>query len=133
MPLPSEPVEFPIWRGRRGLINTVLCGILGLVCAIGLAEFAEHKVVVPKCTAYGENLGMTYSSYTIYTGGRHGTGQCSFKTKRGGTEDVSIEEATSLFTDLWLGIAFQLDLTIPVFILLFAIMRSIPYFKSAKK
>ena len=45
MPLQSEPVEFPIWRGCRGLINTVLCGILGIACAIGLAQFAEYMVV----------------------------------------------------------------------------------------
>jgi hypothetical protein len=133
MPLPDEPVEFPIWRGRRGLINTVLCCILGLACAIGLAQFAERMVVVPKCTAYGESRDITYSGYTIYTSMRHGAGACSFKTKRGGVEDVSLEEVTSLVTDLWLGIAFQLDLTVPAFILLFALMRSIPYFRSTRR
>jgi hypothetical protein len=133
MSLPSEPVEFPIWRGRRGLINTVLCGILGLACAIGLAEFAERLVVVPECTAYGQSQGMTYSHYTIYTSSRHGSGVCSFRTKSGGVEDVSFEEATSLFTDLWLGVAFKLELTVPTFILLLALMRSIPYFRSARR
>ena len=133
MPLPSEPVVFPIWKGRRGLINTVICSILGLACAIGLLEFAERTVVVPKCTAYGLSRGMTYTDNTIYTSMRHGAGKCSFKTKGGGVENASFEEATSLITDLWLGFAFQLELTIPAFILLLALLRSIPYFRNSRR
>jgi hypothetical protein len=133
MPLPSDTVVFPIWKGRRGLVNAVICSILGLACAIGLLKFAERTVVVPKCTAYGQSRGMTYSGNALYTSMRYGAGKCIFKTKNGGVEDVSFEDATSLFTGLWLGLAFQLDLTIPTFILLLALLRSIPYFRASQR
>lgn len=132
MDLPPEPVELPIWRGRRGLINTVICGALGLACGVGLAELAERRVVVPECTAYGERHGMRYTDYRVYTSGLHGSGVCSFKTGRGGVEDVSLEEATSWFTDFYLGIAFKLELTVPLFIVLFAVLRSLPHLRKAR-
>jgi len=133
MPLPSETGVFPIWKGRRGLVNAVICSTLGVACAIGLLKFAERLIVVPKCTAYGQSRSMTYSGNVLNTSMRYGAGKCIYKTKNGGVEDVSFEEATSLITGLWLGLAFQLDLTIPTFILLFALLRSIPYFRISRR
>jgi hypothetical protein len=133
MSLPSRPVEFPIWRGRRGLVNTAICGVLGFLIAFGLAEFVERSVVVPGCTAYGQSHGMTYLDYKIYTNSKHESGACIFRTAGGHVEDVSFREAISFFADLWLGIAFKLELTVPSFILLLGLARSIPYFIEARR
>lgn len=76
---------------------------------------------------------MTYMDYKIYTNSKHESGACMFRTDDGHMEDVSFREALSFFADLWLGIAFKLELTVPSFILLLGLARSIPYFIEARR
>ena len=133
MLISDRPGDFPIWRGRRGLVNTAICGVLGFLIAFGLAEFVERTVVVPGCTGYGQSHGMTYLDYKIYTNSKHESGACIFRTAGGHVEDVSFREAISFFADLWLGIVFKLELTVPSFILLLGLARSIPYFLEARR
>ncbi|MDO8355291.1 MAG: hypothetical protein Q7U76_02730 [Nitrospirota bacterium] len=71
--------------------------------------------------------------YKIYTNSKHESGACMFRTDDGHMEDVSFREALSFFADLWLGIAFKLELTVPSFILLLGLARSIPYFIEARR
>ena len=133
MPLPDRPVALPIWRGRRGLVNTAICGVLGLLLASGLAVLVDHTVVVPGCTAYGQSHGMMYLDYKVYTSAKQESGACIFRTAGEHIQDVSFREAISFFTDLWLGIAYNLQLTVPSFILLLGLARSIPYFIEARR
>lgn len=131
MALPPEPVTFPIWRGRQGVINTAICGVLGLLCAAGLF-FLAHRTVVTGCTAYGQSHGLTYVDYTVYSSSRRNAGACQFRANGTRTNDVTFSEAMSWFTDLWLGIAFALEFTIPTFIVLIAVGRSLPYYRAAR-
>lgn len=120
----DSQVVLPIWKGRRGVMNTLICGILGVLCAFVLWQFAVRTAVNPACSAYGESHGMTYVDYKVYSSQRRASSACIFKTHRGGMQDVSLHEAASYFTDLWVGLAFSLEITVPAFILLFAIARS---------
>ena len=44
------------------MINTVACGLLGLLRALALWRFAERSAVDPACTAYDQRHGMTYGT-----------------------------------------------------------------------
>jgi hypothetical protein len=57
---PSDPsTELPIWKGRRGLINTAFCLALSLPCAFGLWFLAERTTIIPACSAYASAHGIT--------------------------------------------------------------------------
>lgn len=115
-------VVLPMWRGRRGVVNTLVCGVVGVLCAFALLRFAERAVVVPACTAYAKSHGLTYVDYKVYSSKRRASSACILRTSKGGTEDVSLPDAASTFTDLWVGVAFSLEFTTPALILLFAVL-----------
>jgi hypothetical protein len=121
MPAQEPQAVLPMWKGRRGVINTLICGILGVVCAFAFWQFAVRTAVMPACMTYGKSHELTYVDYKVYSSQRHASSACIFKTQRGGTQDVALPEAASYLTDLWVGVAFNILLTIPSFILLFAI------------
>jgi hypothetical protein len=128
MPSPPPSVVLPLWRGRRGWINTLACGVLGLLGAAALWLLAERAAVEPACAAYGQSHGWVYVDYKVYSAQRHGSAACVFRAGAAGTRDISLREAASYFTDLWVGMAFSLELTVPAFILLFAVARTGLYF-----
>jgi hypothetical protein len=76
---------------------------------------------------------MTYVDFKVYRNHRSESAACLFRTSSGHIKDVSLREAASYFTDLWVGIAFALELTVPVFILLFALARTGLYFASVHR
>lgn len=115
-------VVLPMWRGRRGVVNTIVCGVVGLFCAFAFLKFAERTAVVPACRAYATSHGLTYVDYTVYSSKRRASSACVFRTPKGGTEDVSLPDAASTFTDLWVGVAYSLEFTAPALILLFAVL-----------
>jgi hypothetical protein len=121
---PAAAVVLPMWRGRRGVINTIVCGILGLAAAFGLWTFAVRVAVIPACTAYARSRGLTYVDYKVYDRKQRASSACIFKSSNGATQDVLLPEAASYLTDLWVGLAFSFQISVPGFILLFAIART---------
>jgi hypothetical protein len=117
------PAELPIWKGRRGFINTVLCCVLSLPCALGLWFFAERSTIVPACTAYAAAHGMSYTDFKL-VGVRHAsTVVCLLTQANGGTQDVHLGDVVSFFTDFWVGFAMSLEFTVPGFAILLALAR----------
>ena len=113
-----------MWRGRRGVLNTAVCAVLGLAAAFALWIFAVRVAVVPACTAYGTHHDMTYVDYKVYRTQQRASAACILTSPGGATHDVAITEAASYITDLWVGLAFSLQISVPAFILLFAIART---------
>lgn len=113
-----------MWRGRRGALNAIACGVLGLGAALALWVVAVRVAVVPGCTAYAAQHEMTYVDYKVYGKKRHSSGACILASANGATHDVAITEATSYLVDLGVGLAFSLEISVPAFILLFAIART---------
>lgn len=111
----------PMWRGRRGMLNTMVCGALGLAAAFALWTFAARVAVIPACNAYGRVHGMSYVDYKVYTTTRRASSACILRAPAGATHNVSLPDAASYFTDLWVGIAFSPELSMPAFTLLFAV------------
>jgi hypothetical protein len=124
MPLPATPVELPIWKGRRGMGNTLACGVLGLLRALGLWLFAARAAAEPAGIAYGQSHDMTYVDCKVYSHSRHESAACVFRTRSGAVQDISLRDAVSYFTDLWVGFAFAIEITVPAFIILFAVARA---------
>jgi hypothetical protein len=117
-------VVLPMWRARRGVINTIACGVLGIAAAAAFSMFAVRVAVTPACTAYGRSHGMTYVDYKVYAKTQRASSACILASSSGATHSVSLPEAASYLTDLWVGVAFSPQISVPAFILLFAIART---------
>ena len=123
-PLPIEPpAELPLWKGRRGVINTVMCCVLALPCAYALWAFAERSVIVPVCTAYASAHGLTYTDFKLTGVKQADTVVCLFARANGASQEVHLNELVSFFTDAWVGFALSLEITIPAFAVLLALVR----------
>jgi hypothetical protein len=122
--LPSfPPAELPIWKGRRGFINTVACCVLSLPCAFGLWFLAERSVIVPACTAYASTHEMTYTDFKL-VGVRHAsTVVCMLTQANGRIEDIHLSDLVPYLTDFWVGFAMSLDITVPGFAIVLSLLR----------
>ena len=130
--LPSgPPAELPIWKGRRGLTNTVLCCVLALPCAFGLWLLTERSTIVPACTAYARTHGMTYTDFKLVGVKHASTVVCVLTQTNGGNQDVYLSDLVSFVTDLWVGFAMSLEFTIPAFAILLALARVAWYRRTA--
>jgi hypothetical protein len=129
----AEPSPvLPIWRGRRGAITLAFISVLALVCGLGLMEFAERFGVVPACRGYAQAQGWQYVSYRTYDDSltnRSGA-ICAFKDQNGSPTDVYVRDI-SLLTNFWVSFAVRLVITVPTFVILFAIVRTWLYRRSA--
>src|SRR5512133_2587800 len=128
---PSAPsAELPIWKGRRGLIATVLCCVLAVPCAFGLWFLTERSTIIPACAAYARSHGMIYADFKL-VGVRHAsTVVCMLTQSNGQIQDVRLGELVSFLTDLWVGFAMSLEITVPAFAVLLALARA-AWYKSA--
>jgi hypothetical protein len=110
-----------IWKGRRGVVNTAGCFVLGLLCAFALWTFTERTTVVPACTAYAAANGMTYATFRADTH-KYDSGIVCVLTRADGTPtNVSLRDIVPYLTDQWVGLAMELQLTVPLFTILFAL------------
>jgi hypothetical protein len=126
--LPIAPTEVPpIWKGRRGWINTGVCCVLALACAVGLLLLVERSVVVPACSAYASKHEMTYKDFKL-TGLRTTSNVvCVLAKANGKMQDIHLRELVSYVTDFLVGIAMSLEFTVPLLAIFFAIMRLVWY------
>ena len=133
-PLPNHPAEtLSIWKGRRGVINTALCCAVAVLCAWGVWSATERSVIVPTCSAYATSHGLAYADFKL-VGIRHAsTVVCLLTQPNGQTQDVYLKELVSTFTDLWVGLAMTLELTVPSFAILLGLARSWRYLRSRSK
>jgi hypothetical protein len=118
----ASPV-LPIWRGRRGLVATVILGVLALICGLGLMEFAERFGVVPACRHYALEQGWEYRSYRMNIATTRTGAICTFKSAEGNTEDIRLLDI-SVLTNFWISFAVGLHITVPSFLVLFAVVRT---------
>jgi hypothetical protein len=122
--LPSDaPPELPLWKGRRGVINTVACCVLSLPCAFALWLVAERGTIVPACTAYASSHGMTYTDFKLVGVKHASTVVCLLSQGDGKIQDVYLSETVSYLADLWAGFAMTLEITVPGFAILLALLR----------
>lgn len=124
---PTPPVVPPIWHGRRGVINTALCGVLAVVTGIGLLLLAQRSVIVPACAAYADTHSVTYADFKIVGLKRANNVVCLLTTADGKTRDVRLSELVPTVTDMLASFAVSLEFTIPLFALLFAVLRVVWY------
>ena len=119
----ETPVEPPIWQGRRGVINTAAVGVVAVVCALALLFFAQRTVIVPACSAYAAAHAMTYSDFHLVGRKTANNVVCVMTKANGHTDDVRLSELVSAITDVLTSFAVSLEFTIPLFAILFAILR----------
>jgi magnesium-transporting ATPase (P-type) len=112
-----------IWKGRRGIVNVLICGVLGLVCAFLLFVYAERHVVMPACTAYGQSHGLSYLDFKVNLSNQYSTTRCLFKQADASELDVSFTDVAPFFTNLWVSLALALEFSVPLFIVLFGLAR----------
>jgi hypothetical protein len=119
----GSPAELPIWQGRRGVINTVMCCVLALPCAFGMWFLAERSTIVPACTAYAASRGMSYTDFKLVGVKQASTVVCILTQTDGRKQDVHLSELVPYLTDLWVGFAMSLEFTVPGFAILLALAR----------
>jgi hypothetical protein len=115
----------PIWRGRRGAIATAYLAVLAVICGLGLMDFAERIGVAPSCRDYAQAHGWLYLSHRTYVDSltnRSGA-ICTFKSSEGHTENINLRDI-SLLTSFWVSFAVTLVITVPGFLILFAVVRT---------
>ena len=125
MPEADPSPVLPLWRGRRGLIATACLGALAVGAGFGLMKFSEHFGSAPACRGYAQVHGWQYQSIDSYTSNApHRSGTiCRFKNASGGHEDVRLIDV-SMVTYLWVSFAATPEITMPGFLLLFAVLRT---------
>lgn len=119
----KEPPHFAIWRGRKGLLNTVACLVLAVPCALFLSFLVERNTVAPTCRAYGQPLGLVYLGIEHYTNSDDNRTVCIFLQPNGSKIEVPFAKFVSFFSDLWVGFTVDLKFTLPAFIVLLALVR----------
>jgi hypothetical protein len=122
-PASDPPAELPIWKGRRGLINTALCLALSLPCAFGVWFLVERTTIVPACSAYASAHGMSYADFKLTGVKEKSTVVCVFAQGSGRPAEIHLNELVSTLTDIWVGFAMALEFTIPAFAILLALLR----------
>ena len=119
----TAPTELPLWKGRRGVINAVVCCVLSLPCAFGLWLLAERSTIVPSCTAYASGHGMRYADFKLVGVKQASTVVCLLERPDGQRQEVYLNELVSYFTNLWIEFAMTLEITVPGFAILLALVR----------
>ena len=105
------------------MINTVMCCVLALPCAFGIWFLTERSTIVPACTAYASAHGMTYTDFKLTGVKQASTVVCMLTQANGGNQDVHLDEIVPFLTDLWVGFAMSLEITVPAFAILLALVR----------
>lgn len=120
--LPNEPAtDLAIRKGRRGMFNTILCCVLALPCAFAVWFVTERSTIAPACTAYATANGMTYTDFKLVGVKHASTVVCLLTQGNGKIKDVHLSELVPFFTDMWVGFAMTLEITIPAFAILLAL------------
>lgn len=119
----GPPAELPIWKGRRGVINTAMCCVLSLPCALGIWFLTERSTIAPACTSYASAHGMTYTDFKLTGVKQASTVVCVLTQANGKSQDVHLSEIVPFLTDAWVGFAMSLEITIPAFAILLALIR----------
>jgi len=119
----GPPPELPIWKGRSGVINTVMWGVLSLPCAFGVWLLAERSTIIPACTAYASSHGMTYTDFKLVGVKHASTVVCLLSQRNGKIQDGHLNELVSYLTDVWVRFAMSLEITVPGFAILLALIR----------
>ena len=119
----NPPVVPPIWKGRRGLINTAVCCVLALAAAVGLLLLAERSVIVPTCSAYANTHAMTYADFRLVGLKQANNVVCMLTKANGKTQDIRLNELVPFVTDMLVGFAMSLQFTVPLFAILLATLR----------
>jgi hypothetical protein len=124
--------ELGLWQGRRGVLNTVICCALGALCSLGLWLFAERTTIVPACTQYAAANGWRYADFKLVGVKDASTVVCLLTREAGKTEDVHLDQLVPYFTNLLVEFAMTLEITVPGFAVLMAILR-VSLDKSARR
>ena len=91
--IPSgPPAELPIWKGRRGVLNTAACCVLSLPCAFALFSLAARSTVVPVCTAYAGAHEMAYADFKLVGVKHASTVVCLLIQANGKHQDIYLRE-----------------------------------------
>jgi len=115
--------ELPLWKGRRGLVNTVACCALALPCAWGLWLLAERSVIIPACTRYARSQGLAYADFRMVGVKHASTVVCVLVQDGGKTSDVYLDTIVPFITNLLTEFAMSPEFTVPAFAIALAILR----------
>ena len=119
----TEATALPLWTGRRGVVNAVMCCVVSLPCAFGLWFFAERSTIVPACAAYASQHGMTYSDFKLVGVKHASTVVCLLEGAGGKRQEQRLEELVPFFTNVAVELAMTLEITVPAFVILLALLR----------
>jgi hypothetical protein len=114
------------------VINAVMCCVLALPCAAAVWTLAERTTIVPACTAYASGHGMTYADFKLVGVKHASTVVCLLLQGNGKDQEKYLNELVPYLTDLWVGVAMSLDLTVPAFAILLGLIRVGLYRRAAR-
>ena len=101
--------EPPIWKGRRGLINTGAVVVLAILLGFGLWFLADRTTITPACTAYADAHGMTYKDFKLVGLKRDSTVVCLLARANGTTKDVYLKELVPVYKDYLVSFAMSIE------------------------
>jgi len=109
---------------RGGFFRFLIVGAFALALAAALAWYVENRVAIPVCLAHGQSLDYTLQEYRYPAGGGNNyTSTCVFKDAKGQERRVGFSRiAPSGFTEALVNVALELEVTVPVFFVLIALI-----------
>ena len=116
--LPPNPQPISsLWKGRKGALTAVACGVLGFLLALALMLAVEHALAAPACTQYGKNKGLGYAEIQLKQ--MQGNNDsivvyCAFKNAEGQNAEVKFLDVAPFFT--YLLVDFAMDPYIPTLV-----------------
>jgi hypothetical protein len=111
------------WRERLTLGNLILLGLLGLCCALATWELVERRVVAPACRAHAVAHGLSYRGIDVHGSRQDQPGpHCLFTRADGSATAVWLQRAAPFLTDLWVNVAMDLELAVPLWTVLLALL-----------
>lgn len=102
--------------------HTLAVCLLALLCTAAAYQAAEHITIVPACTAYARDHGLAFERFDP-SDYRHETDvECIFRRADGTEHVMLLRELTPFLTDLWVSFATDVEIMLPAFAGLVAVL-----------
>lgn len=101
---------------------TVLVFGLALVCSLALKLGLEHSAIAGYCSEYGQVQGLNFQHATAANYRKDSGVECVYQQHDGRETVMPLSELAPFMTDLGMSFATDLEVTVPAFAVLLALL-----------
>ena len=101
---------------------TVLVFSLVLVCGLAVKLGLEHGAIAGHCTEYGQAQGLDFQHANAANYRKDSGVECVYRRRDGSEAVMPLSELAPFMTDLGMSFATDLEVTVPAFAVLLALL-----------